>query len=677
MTADSERELDTPIDATEEDAVAEAAEVYAPPAEFSRDAVIGSLDEYRRLYARSVEDPAGFWGDMAREHVEWIEPFRTVTSGGLEHLDARWFEDGTLNVAANCLDRHLGTWRRNKAAIIWESDEGLTKTLTYQQLYFEVARFANVLRKKGVGKGDRVALYLPMIPELAISMLACARIGAIHSVVFGGFSASALRGRIQDCGAKLVVTADEGVRGGRKVALKVAADEALFECPTVESVIVVQRGAGACDMEPGRDTWWHQEVSAPEVRKPCPAEPMNAEDPLFILYTSGSTGRPKGVVHTQGGYLVYTTLTFKTVMDHRDEDVFWCTADIGWITGHSYIVYGPLAAGATTLMFEGVPTWPDPGRLWAVVEKHRVSTFYTAPTVIRALMRYGDGWPSRYDLTSLRLLGSVGEPINPEVWRWFRRTIGRDELPVVDTYWQTETAGFIITPLPGAVPLKAGSATFPFFGIEPKILRNDGTDADVGEGGNLVIERAWPGILRATWGDHDNARLRDVYYSQFPGHYFTGDGALVDEDGYFWLLGRVDDVINVSGHRMGTAEVESALVTHEAVSEAAVVGYPHPVKGEGIWAFVILRQGETPTPELESILKGAVRKIIGPIATPDHIQFSPDLPKTRSGKIMRRILRKIAAGETDSEAFGDTSTLTDPKIVKELVEGAEREGAGS
>jgi acetyl-CoA synthetase len=511
-----------------------------------------------------------------------------------------------------------------------------------------------------------------MIPELAIAMLACTRIGAIHSVVFGGFSASALRGRIRDCAARLVVTADEGVRGGRKVALKVAVDEALFECPTVESVVVVQRGAGACDMEPGRDTWWHHEVSAPEVRRPCGIEPVAAEDPLFILYTSGSTGKPKGVVHTTAGYLLYAALTFKTVMDHRDEDVFWCTADIGWVTGHSYIVYGPLLAGATSLMFEGVPTYPDPGRFWVVVEKHGVSTFYTAPTAIRALMRYGDGWPRRYDLSSLRLLGTVGEPINPEVWIWYRDTIGRGELPIVDTYWQTETGGFVITPFPGATPLKPGSATVPFFGISPRVLKDDGSEAGTGEGGNLVIDRSWPGQLRGTWGDPDKTRLREVYFAQFPGAYFTGDGAQKDEDGYFWLLGRVDDVINVSGHRMGTAEIESALVSNEAVSEAAVVGYPHPVKGEGVWAYVVLKEGEIPSEELESILTGTVRKVIGPIAKPDQIQFAGDLPKTRSGKIMRRILRKIAAGETDQDAFGDISTLTDPRVVNELVEGAAR-----
>jgi acetyl-CoA synthetase len=644
--------------------------VYPPPPEFAKQAAITSMEQYESLYRRSVEDPDGFWADVARETLDWIDPFSTVRSGGFEDLDYRWFEDGTLNVSANCLDRHLTTWRRNKAAIIWESDDGRTVTYTYQQLYQEVGRFANVLRKKGVGKGDRVAIYLPMIPELVVTMLACARIGAIHSVIFGGFSASALRGRIQDCSARVLVTADEGVRGGRKVALKVAADEALFECPTVESVIVVQRGAGSVDMEPGRDSWWAQEMSAPEVRKPALIEPMGAEDPLFILYTSGSTGTPKGVMHTTGGYLLFAQYTFETVMDHRDEDVYWCTADIGWVTGHSYIVYGPLAAGATTLMFEGVPTWPDPGRFWQIIEKYRVSTLYTAPTAIRALMRYGDGWPNRYDLSSLRLLGSVGEPINPEVWVWYHDVIGKGELPIVDTYWQTETGGFIITPFPGAVPLKPGSATVPFFGVEPKVFKDDGSEAGVRQGGNLCVSRSWPGQLRGTWGDKGNARLREVYFSQFPGNYFTGDGALKDQDGYYWLLGRVDDVINVSGHRMGTAEIESALVSNDAVSEAAVVGYPHPVKGEAVWAYVILRQGETPSDDLESVLKGTVRKVIGPIATPDHIQFAPDLPKTRSGKIMRRILRKIAAGETDSEAFGDISTLTDPKVVKQLVEGA-------
>jgi acetyl-CoA synthetase len=641
--------------------------VIQPPAAFTERAVVSGMDRYRELYQRSIDDPDGFWGDMAREHVEWMRPFDTVATGGFEDLDMRWFDGGQLNVSANCLDRHLTTWRRNKAALIWEMDDGRTRTYTYQQLHYEVSRFGNVLKKKGIGKGDRVAIYLPMIPELPIAMLACARIGAIHSVVFGGFSASALRGRIQDCGAKMLVTADEGVRGGRKVALKAAADEALFECPSVESCIVVKRGAGDVDMEPGRDTWWHQEITVPEVRKPCPPEPMDSEDPLFILYTSGSTGTPKGVVHTTAGYLLYAALTFKTVFDHRDEDVFWCTADIGWVTGHSYIVYGPLAAGATSIMFEGIPTYPDPGRFWAVVEKHGVNTFYTAPTAIRALQRHGDGWPGRYDLSSLRLLGTVGEPINPEVWMWYRDVIGRGELPVVDTYWQTETGGFLITPFPGATPLKPGSATVPFFGIVPEVLHEDGSRADPGDGGYLVVNRPWPGMLRGVWNDPDKKRFRETYFERFAGRYFTGDGARVDADGDYWLLGRIDDVIKVSGHRLGTAEIESALVSHEAVSEAAVVGYPHPVKGEGIHAFVVLKDGYYPSEDLETILKGHVRKLIGPIAKPDVVQFAPDLPKTRSGKIMRRILRKIAAGERDMDAFGDISTLADPKIVKDLL----------
>ncbi|TDB39666.1 MAG: acetate--CoA ligase [Actinobacteria bacterium] len=643
--------------------------VVQPQPEFAEHAVIGGRDAYLELYKRSLDDPDGFWGDMAREKLAWMTPFTQVRSGGFDDLDYTWFAGGTLNVSANCLDRHLDTWRRNKAALIWEGDDGSSRTFTYQQLHYEVSKFANVLKKKGIERGDRVAIYLPMIPELPIAMLACARIGAIHSVVFGGFSASALRERIQDCGAKLLITSDEGIRGGRKVPLKAAADEALFECPSVEACVVVKRGAGDVDMEPGRDTWWHQEISAPEVRKPCAPVPMDAEDPLFILYTSGSTGKPKGVLHTTAGYLLYTSLTFKTVMDYRDEDVYWCTADIGWVTGHSYIVYGPLAEGATSLMFEGVPTYPDPGRFWAVVEKYRVNIFYTAPTAIRALMRHGAGWPQRYDVSSIRLLGTVGEPINPEVWSWYRDTIGRSEVPIVDTYWQTETGGFLITPFPGATPLKPGSASWPFFGIEPEVLREDGSRAEPGEGGYLTVKRPWPGMLRGTWGDPERKRMREVYFERFPGRYFTGDGARVDADGDFWLLGRVDDVINVSGHRLGTAEIESALVSHDAVSEAAVVGFPHPVKGEGIHAYVILRDGQVASDDLAKILSGHVRKLIGPIAKPDVIQFARDLPKTRSGKIMRRILRKIAAGEREMEAFGDISTLQDPKVVKDLLAG--------
>jgi acetyl-CoA synthetase len=642
----------------------------APPAEFAAHAVIPDRDTYAEMYRRSIEDPEGFWGDAARSELDWLKEPTVISSGGFADLDFRWFEDGELNVSANCLDRHLGTWRRNKAALIWEGDDGSSRTFTYQQLHHAVSRFANVLKKKGIERGDRVAIYLPMIPELPMAMLACARIGAIHSVIFGGFSASALRERIQDCGAKLLVTADEGIRGGRKVALKAAADEALFECPSVEACIVVKRGSGDVDMEPGRDTWWHQEVTAPEVRKPCQPEAMGAEDPLFILYTSGSTGKPKGVLHTTAGYLLYTAMSFKTVMDNRDEDVYWCTADIGWVTGHSYIVYGPLAAGATSLMFEGVPTYPDPARFWAVIEKYRVNVFYTAPTVIRALMRHGAGWPQRYDLSSLRLLGTVGEPINPEVWEWYHDTIGRNELPIVDTYWQTETGGFLITPFPGATPLKPGSASWPFFGVVAEVVREDGSRAEPGDGGYLTVNKPWPGMMRGTWGDAGNARMREVYFERFPGRYFTGDGARVDADGDFWLLGRVDDVINVSGHRMGTAEIESALVSHDAVSEAAVVGFPPPVKGEGVHAYVTLRDGQLASDDLATILKGHVRKVIGPIAQPDRIQFAHDLPKTRSGKIMRRILRKIAAGEKDMEAFGDLSTLADPKVVKDLLTGA-------
>ena len=631
------------------------------------------MAEYRRDYESSVDRPDAYWLQQALERLTWISEPSKALKGGFEDLDYTWFADGQMNVSYNCLDRHLETWRRTKAAIIWEGDDGSSRTYTYQQLHHEVCRFASVLRNKGVTKGDRVAIYLPMVPELPITMLACARIGAIHSVVFGGFSASALRGRIQDSGAKLLVTADEGMRGGRHVAIKAAADEALFECPSIEACIVVQRGGGAVDLEPGRDTWWHQEMVRPEVRECFDYEPMNAEDPLFILYTSGSTGKPKGVLHTSAGYLLWSQMTFETVFDYRDSDIFWCTADIGWVTGHSYIVYGPLASGATTMMFEGIPTYPDPGRFWQVVEKYKVNSFYTAPTALRALARHGEGWPDRHDLRSLRLLGTVGEPINPEVWEWYHRVIGGGRCPIVDTYWQTETGGFVITPLPGATPLKPGSATLPFYGIVPKVLKEDGAEAPVDEGGYLVIERPWPGMLRGTWGDTpEKQRFREVYFERFKGRYFTGDGARVDSDGYFWLLGRVDDVINVSGHRLGTAEIESAIVSHEAVTEAAVVGFPHDVKGEGIFAFVVLRDGEFPSEDLAKILTGHVRKVIGPIATPDHIQFSSDLPKTRSGKIMRRILRKIASGETSTDAFGDMSTLTDPHIVKDLLVGSER-----
>ncbi|PKQ15517.1 MAG: acetate--CoA ligase [Actinobacteria bacterium HGW-Actinobacteria-7] len=646
--------------------------VVSPSPEFVSRARVKSYEQYDEKYRRSVDASDPFWLEMARDKLTWVTEPTHALQGDFHSLDYTWFDDGVLNVSANCLDRHLDTWRATKAAIVWEGDDGSSRTYTYQQLHREVCGFANVLRSKGVGKGDRVALYLPMIPELPVAMLACARIGAIHSVVFGGFSASALSGRIQDCGAKVLITADEGLRGGKHVALKAAGDEALEVCPSVESCIVVRRTGGDVTMAPGRDTWWHDEMSGEDAYRCEDFEPMSAEDPLFILYTSGSTGTPKGVLHTSAGYLLYAQTTFEEVFDYRDEDTFWCTADIGWVTGHSYIVYGPLSAGATTLMFEGVPTYPDAGRFWAIAEKYKVSTFYTAPTALRALMRYGDEWPNRHDLSSLRLLGSVGEPINPEVWEWYHRVIGGGRCPIVDTYWQTETGGFIIAPLPGATALKPGSATWPCYGVRPTVLRHDGSPADTDEDGFLVIDRPWPGMLRGTWGDPEHNRMRDVYFAQFPGHYTTGDGARKDADGYFWLLGRVDDVINVSGHRMGTAEVESALVAHDAVTEAAVVGFPHPVKGEGIFAYVVLRNGQEPSEELAKVLAKHVRTVIGPIATPDVIQFAPDLPKTRSGKIMRRILRKIAGGETDQEAFGDTSTLLDPGVVTELASGHER-----
>jgi len=644
--------------------------VVHPAAWVSERAHIQTMDEYEALYARSTEDPEGFWADMAEEMLHWHKKWDTVLDYEFDTPRIEWFKGGKLNVAYNCVDRHLEGWRRNKAALIWESDEGRTKMYTYQSLYYKVCKFANVLKKHGVRKGDRVAIYMPMIPELVIAMLACARIGAIHSIVFGGFSSSALRDRIQDCGAKMLITADEGIRGGRVVPLKAEADSALYECPTIESVIVVSRARTRVDMEPGRDFWYHEEVRAADVGRHCDIEWMDAEDPLFILYTSGSTGKPKGVLHTTAGYLLYAATTFRYTFDYHDEDVYWCTADIGWVTGHSYIVYGPLAVGATSLMFEGIPTYPDPGRFWEIIEKHGVNQFYTAPTAIRALMKSGEEWPAKYDLSTLRILGTVGEPINPEAWMWYYKYIGGERIPIVDTYWQTETGGHMITNLPGATPMKPGSATKPFFGIVPQIVNEDGSETPDGSGGRLCITKPWPGMLRGTWGDPENKLIKEVYFKAFPGKYFTGDGARKDEDGFYWLLGRVDDVINVSGHRMGTAEVESALVSHPAVAEAAVVGYPHDIKGEGIYAYVILRQGNEASPSLNKILTGHVREEIGPIAKPDYLHFVPELPKTRSGKIMRRILRKIAAGERDMDAFGDISTLADPSIVQKILENA-------
>jgi acetyl-CoA synthetase len=639
--------------------------IFSPSKEVTDRAHIKSMEEYRTLYQESLDDPEGFWGRLAQD-IEWFKQWDKVLVDDFANAHHEWFVGGKLNVAYNCLDRHVNNGRKDKIAILWEGEpEDETTTYTYGQLYEEVCRFANVLKKHGVKKGDRVSIYLPMIPELPIAMLACARIGAIHSVVFGGFSAESLRDRIVDAGARMLICCDGYYRNGRVVNSKANADTAMAQCSDLARAIVVKRIDEEVTMQSGRDTWWHEEMAAPDIASACEPEQLDAEDPLFILYTSGSTGKPKGVLHTQAGYLLYTLETFKYIFDYHDEDIFWCTADIGWVTGHSYLVYGPLAAGATSLMFEGVPTYPDYGRFWAIVQKYQVSIFYTAPTVLRALMREGDEWPNKYDLSCLRVLGSVGEPINPEAWMWYYQVIGKGRCPIVDTWWQTETGGVLITPLPGATPLKPGSAAFPFFGVEPQILRENGKPAEVNEGGYLVIKRPWPGFMRGVYGDPD--RFRETYFVQFPGVYFSGDGARRDEDGYFWLMGRVDDVLNVSGHRIGTAEVESALVSHEAVTEAAVVGYPHDLKGQGIYAFVTLKTGVAKSDELKKTLVSHVRKEIGPIASPDKIHFADALPKTRSGKIMRRILRKIAEG--DIENLGDTTTLADPSVVDALVKG--------
>ncbi|WP_026874025.1 acetate--CoA ligase [Inquilinus limosus] len=618
--------------------------------------------EYRAMYERSVQDPEAFWAEHGKR-VDWIRPFTKVKNTSYTgDVHIRWFEDGTLNAAYNCIDRHLAK-RADQTAIIWEGDDPKdSRHITYRELHEQVCRLANVLKAQGVKKGDRVTIYLPMIPEAAYAILACARIGAIHSVVFGGFSPDSLKDRILDCRSTVLITADEGLRGGRTVALKANADEALKSCPEVDSVIVVRRTGGKIGWTEGRDIWLHE--AAAKVSADCPPEEMGAEDPLFILYTSGSTGKPKGVLHTTGGYLVYTAMTHQYVFDYHDGDIYWCTADVGWVTGHSYIVYGPLANGATTLMFEGVPNYPDTSRFWQVVDKHKVNIFYTAPTAIRALMRDGEGPVKKTSRASLRLLGSVGEPINPEAWLWYHRVVGDGRCPIVDTWWQTETGGILITPLPGAIAQKPGSATLPFFGVKPLIVDNDGKPLEGAAEGNLCIADSWPGQMRTVFGDHE--RFVQTYFSTFKGLYFTGDGCRRDEDGYYWITGRVDDVLNVSGHRMGTAEVESALVAHPKVAEAAVVGYPHDIKGQGIYAYVTLIAGEQPTEELRRELAQWVRKQIGPIATPDLIQWAPGLPKTRSGKIMRRILRKIAANE--HEALGDTSTLADPAVVTDLVE---------
>ena len=636
---------------------------FPPPASFTEKAHIKSIEQYQEMYDRSVKDPDGFWGEMA-ENLHWFKKWDKVQDSNFDELKMQWFVGGKINVAYNCLDRHLGTERENKAAIVWQGEpEEDSRTYTYKELHREVCKFANVLKSKGVKKGDRVAIYLPMIPELAIAMLACARIGAIHSIVFGGFSAEALRDRILDSECKMLITSDGSFRSGKTIPLKKNADAAAAACPCVENVIVVQRTKSDVSLDEGKEFWWHDVMK--DAAEECPAEELDAEDPLFILYTSGSTGKPKGVLHTQAGYLIFTMVSFKYIFDYHDEDIFWCTADIGWITGHSYIVYGPLAAGATSLMFEGVPTYPEPDRFWQVVEKYKVNIFYTAPTAIRAVAKEGNKWPEKHDLSSLRLLGTVGEPINPEAWMWYYDIIGGGRCPIVDTWWQTETGGILITPLAGCMTIKPGSASRPFFGVEPAILKDDGTPCGVNEGGYLVIKKPWPGIMRTVYGEHE--RFKETYFVRFPGNYFTGDGCRIDEDGDYWLMGRIDDVLNVSGHRIGTAEVESALVSHIKVAEAAVVGMPHEIKGQGIYAFVTLNVGVEKTDELKKELVKHVRVEIGPIATPDKIQFTDALPKTRSGKIMRRILQKIAADETDK--IGDTSTLADPTVVEHLVEG--------
>ena len=636
--------------------------LFAP----SDDAIANALihdQGYRDMYAESVADPDAFWAEHGRR-IDWIKPYSQISDVSYDAADLhiKWYADGTLNAAANCLDRHLET-RGDQTAIIWEGDDPAdSRHITYAELHAEVCKFANVLKAEGAKKGDRITIYMPMIPEAAVAMLACARIGAVHSVVFGGFSPDALAGRIQDCDSNMVITADEGVRGGRPVPLKSNTDAALESCPDCSKVIVVRRTGGDIGWVDGRDVWYHEAMSGASAE--CPPEEMNAEDPMFILYTSGSTGKPKGVLHTTGGYMVYASMTHQYVFDYHDGDIYWCTADVGWVTGHSYIVYGPLANGAVTLMFEGVPTYPDSSRFWQVVEKHKVNIFYTAPTAIRALMREGEAPVKKCDRSSLRLLGSVGEPINPEAWMWYHDVVGDGRCPIVDTWWQTETGGILITPLPGATATKPGSATRPFFGIEPVLVDGENNELAGAVDGNLCINRSWPGQMRTVYGDHQ--RFIDTYFTTFPGRYFSGDGARRDEDGYFWITGRVDDVLNVSGHRMGTAEIESALVAHPKVAESAVVGYPHDIKGQGIYAYVTLIEGCEPSDELLAELRQWTRKEIGPIATPDLLQWAPQLPKTRSGKIMRRILRKIAAN--DYAELGDTSTLTDPGVVTDLVE---------
>ena len=640
-----------------------------PPSDEGASRAHIDIQGYQKAYAESLSDPDAFWAEHGKR-IDWIQPYTKISDVSYDKPDVhiKWYEDGTLNASANCLDRHLET-RGDKTAILWEGDDPAdAKHITFKELHAQVCRFANALKARGVNKGDRVTIYMPMVPEAAVAMLACARIGAIHSVVFGGFSPDALAGRIKDCGSTVVITADEGIRGGRPIPLKANTDKALAACPDCTTCFVVRRTGADIAWQDGRDVWYHEAVEAADVA--CPPTEMNAEDPMFILYTSGSTGKPKGVLHTTGGYMVYASMTHHYVFDCKDEDIYWCTADVGWVTGHSYILYGPLANGATTLMFEGVPTYPDSGRFWQVVEKHKVTIFYTAPTAIRALMREGDAPVKKWDRSSLRLLGSVGEPINPEAWMWYRDVVGDGRCPIVDTWWQTETGGILITPLPGATTTKPGAATMPFFGVEPVLVDNENNELTGAIEGNLCINRSWPGQMRTVYGDHQ--RFIDTYFSTFEGRYFSGDGARRDEDGYYWITGRVDDVLNVSGHRMGTAEIESALVAHPKVAESAIVGYPHDIKGQGIYAYVTLNADEAPSDELRTELRNWVRQEIGPIASPDLLQWAPGLPKTRSGKIMRRILRKIAAD--DFSELGDTSTLADPSVVEDLIKHRQNKG---
>jgi len=637
--------------------------VFPPSQEFVAKAAIKSREEYEKLHKESIENPEAFWSRIADELL-WDKRWDKFMEYDFNKAYIKFFIGAKINAAKNCLDKHLNTPQKDKIALLWVGEpEGEERTFTYAQLHQEVCKFANVLKSLGVKKGDRVTIYLPMIPELPIALLACARIGAIHSVVFGGFSAESLRDRILDCDSSLLITTNFYPRSGKSISAKDNADEALKSCPNVKKVVVVKRTDKPTKMEAGRDLWWDDLMK--DASPDCPAEVMDAEDPLFILYTSGSTGKPKGVLHTIGGYLTYVHATMKYIFDIKDDDIHWCTADIGWVTGHSYIVYGPLSVGATSLMFEGVPTYPKPDRFWEIVEKYKATILYTAPTVMRSLMREGDDWVNKHDLSSLRLLGTVGEPINPEAWMWYYTVVGKERCPIVDTYWQTETGGAIVSPIPGAIPLKPGSATVPFFGIDACVLREDRTEADVNEGGYFVIRKPWPGMMRTVYGAHE--RFYETYFTQFPGYYTAGDGARKDEDGYFWFMGRLDDVINVSGHRMGTAEIESALVSHPAVAEAAVVGFPHEIKGEGIYAFVTLKLGVEKTEQLKKELIAHVRKEIGPIASPDKIHYADALPKTRSGKIMRRILKKIAAGDITN--LGDTTTLADPSVVDVLIKG--------